>query len=68
MGRTFKDQARMLADGSQFPRVAYTVVDVQTGQVVGHASTLHRAHARADRFDTSYGAVRYTVRRIEVTP
>ena len=47
------------------PAVAngFDVIDRHTGLICGHFATLRRAHLFADRKDSEYGAVRYTVQR-----
>jgi len=46
----------------------YQIIDSKTGAVVGTYSETQarRARARADKLDSVYGAVRYTVRFVQV--
>jgi hypothetical protein len=43
----------------------YQVVARHTGTTMGHYQTLRAAHLRADKLDADYGAVRYTVRKVQ---
>jgi hypothetical protein len=43
----------------------YQVIDTHTGYIVKTYATLIRACRAADELDSAYGAVRYTVRRID---
>lgn len=42
----------------------WIVYDTQTGQVCGYFSTRKAARRKADRLDTEYGAIRFTVRMV----
>ena len=43
----------------------YKIIDIKTKQQVGSLyATLSRAHKRADKLDSEYGAVRYIVERV----
>lgn len=44
----------------------YQVIDSHTGAVIRTAKTSRGAYRTADRLDAKYGAVRYTVRFVEV--
>ena len=45
--------------------MTYQIIDRQTGRVVGTYANKARAYARADKLDLEFGAVRYSVRRLE---
>ena len=47
--------------------ISYQVIDIQTKQVVATCSTRKAASRKADKLDLAYGAIRYTVRSVEVT-
>lgn len=42
----------------------HKVIDGHTGAIMGYYRTLRAAHARADKLDLAYGAVRYGVQRV----
>lgn len=42
----------------------YDVIDLQTGQVVGHAKTLRRASQSAEKRNQGYGAHRFAHKRV----
>ena len=44
----------------------YTVIDRQTGKVMGVYKTAQAARRRRDKLDLEYGACRYVVRRPDV--
>jgi hypothetical protein len=46
----------------------YQIIDTHTGYIVSIYATLIRARHAADELDSAYGAVRYTVRRIDTRP
>lgn len=45
--------------------MTYQIIDRQTGRLVLTYSNKARAYNRADKLDLAYGAVRYSVRRVE---
>lgn len=51
---------RLMPEALQEP--VYQVVDTRTGQVMSRHTNKRAAHARCDRLDLQYGAVRYAVR------
>ena len=46
------------------PALYYYVIDTRTGDLVAEFKTRKGARALADRMDSHYGAVRFTVRAI----
>ena len=45
--------------------MTYQIIDRHTGRLVGTYTNKTRAYNRADKLDLEYGAVRYSVRRVE---
>lgn len=44
----------------------YEVIDTQTKNIIGTFATSKQAHRKADKLDSAYGAVRYSVRCTKV--
>jgi hypothetical protein len=53
-------------DGKAGRGHAREIVDMHSGEIVGHAMSLRAALRRCDSLDTAYGAHRYTQRPVAV--